>query len=208
MIKKISKAISFSIVILLLTSCKSSAELTSSKAITLFNGKDLSGWTIHGTEKWYVEEGVLIAENGIDEAFGYLKTDKNYKNFELIAEFKLSEKGNSGVFIHSTIDENVKIEGWQIEIAPPGHKLGGIHKYDSGWLNQPDPEKDQFFNEGTWNTMKVVVNNNNITTWLNNHQMATYTDEKIGNTTGGIAFQIHKGKVAKIAWRNIKLIKL
>ena len=55
---------------------------------SLFNGKDLTGWTIHGTEKWYVENGELICESGPDKQYGYLSTNKNYKNFELTLEFK------------------------------------------------------------------------------------------------------------------------
>lgn len=30
----------------------------------LFNGKNLDGWTIYGTEKWFVEDGLLICESG------------------------------------------------------------------------------------------------------------------------------------------------
>ena len=35
--------------------------------ISLFNGKDLSGWKVHGTEKWYVEDGDLVCESGPEE---------------------------------------------------------------------------------------------------------------------------------------------
>jgi Domain of Unknown Function (DUF1080) len=57
------------------------------KFVSLFNGKDLTGWTIHGTEKWYVEKGHLICESGPDKQYGYLSTNKNYKNFILDLEF-------------------------------------------------------------------------------------------------------------------------
>ena len=40
--------------------------------IDLFNGIDLSGWIIHGTEKWYVKNGELVSENGPDKQYGYL----------------------------------------------------------------------------------------------------------------------------------------
>ena len=56
--------------------------------IKLFNGKDLSGWEVYGTEKWYVEKGLLISESGPDEEYGYLGTKENYKDFELNLEFK------------------------------------------------------------------------------------------------------------------------
>lgn len=43
---------------------------------SLFNGKDLSGWVIHGTEKWYAKNGELICESGPDKEYGYLATGK------------------------------------------------------------------------------------------------------------------------------------
>lgn len=85
---------------------------------SLFNGKDLSGWNIHGTEKWYVENGELVCESGPDKQYGYLSTNQSYKNFILTLDFKLEANGNSGVFIRSSI-EGTKINGWQVEVAPP-----------------------------------------------------------------------------------------
>ena len=43
---------------------------------SLFNGKNLDGWTLHGTELWYVEDGLLICESGPEKAYGYLSTNK------------------------------------------------------------------------------------------------------------------------------------
>jgi hypothetical protein len=37
------------------------------KQQALFNGKDLSGWKVYGTEKWYVEDGLLVCESGADK---------------------------------------------------------------------------------------------------------------------------------------------
>ena len=42
--------------------------------VSLFNGVDLTGWIIHGTEKWYVENAELVCENGPDNEYGYLST--------------------------------------------------------------------------------------------------------------------------------------
>src|SRR5688572_33256366 len=85
----------------------------------LFNGKDLTGWDVYGTEKWYVENGELICESGPDKQYGYLATQKEYKNFELTVEFKQESNGNSGVFFHSSI-EGTRVTGWQAEVAPAG----------------------------------------------------------------------------------------
>ena len=70
---------------------------------SLFNGKDLTGWKIYGTEKWYVEKGELVCESGPDKQYGYFATEKEYKDFELTLEFKQESNGNSGVFFHSRL---------------------------------------------------------------------------------------------------------
>ena len=180
----------------------------SQKAVSIFNGKDLSGWTIHGTEKWYVQDGLLVCESGPDKAYGYLSTDKTYKNFDLTLDFNQSANGNSGVFFRSSI-EGVKISGWQAEVAPPGHNTGGIYEsYGRGWLIQPEAEKDKYLKFGDWNTYRIRVVGDQVTTWLNGHEMITLKDEKIGQGDGFIALQIHDGGGIKVSWRNIKIKSL
>jgi hypothetical protein len=175
---------------------------------SLFNGKDLSGWKIYGTEKWYVEDGLLVCESGPDQAYGYLATDKHYKNFELTLEFKQEASGNSGVFIRSTV-EGIKVSGWQVEVAPSGLHTGGIYEsYGRGWLIKPDAEKEKVLNEGEWNKMKIVANGDTVTSYLNGVEMVSITDAKIGAGEGSVALQIHDGGGIKVKWRNIKIKEL
>lgn len=178
------------------------------ESISLFNGVDLSGWTIHGTEKWYVEDGDLVCENGSDNEYGYLSTDKYYDDFVLTLEYKQESNGNSGVFFRSTLD-GIIINGWQVEISPPGHDTGGIYEsYGRGWLIKPDPIKDKSLKYGDWNSMKIMVKGDNVKTWLNGVEMIHIKDQKIGEGKGSIALQIHAGDDVKVRWRNIKLEKL
>ena len=176
---------------------------------SIFNGKDLTGWTIHGTEKWYVDKnGDMICESGPDKEYGYLSTDKNYKNFELTLEFKQEANGNSGVFFRSSI-EGVKISGWQVEVAPPDLHTGGIYEsYGREWLIQPKKEDEKILKMGEWNTMKIRAVGDDVTTWLNGHQMVHIKDAKIGQGVGFIALQIHAGGGIKVRWRNIKIKEL
>ena len=177
-----------------------------SQEISLFNGKDLSGWTIYGTEKWYVEDGLLVSESGPDKQYGYLATDKYYDDFELTLEFKQEANGNSGVFVRSTVD-GTKVSGWQVEVAPPGHNTGGVYEsYGRGWLIKPDPEKDKVLKVGEWNTMKIKLSGNKLTSWLNGTEMISITDDKIGAGKGAIALQIHDGGGIKVKWRNINIV--
>jgi len=178
------------------------------KKQTLFNGKDLSGWKIYGTEKWYVEDGLLVCESGPDKEYGYLGTEKTFKDFELTLEFKQEADGNSGVFFHSSI-EGTKVAGWQVEVAPPGHSTGGIYEsYKRGWIIKPDPEKDKALKMGEWNKMKIRVVGNVVTTYLNGTQMINLDDAAIGSISGSIALQIHSGGGIKVSWRKIKIKEL
>jgi hypothetical protein len=175
---------------------------------SIFNGKDLSGWTIYGTEKWYVEDGLLVCESGPEKEYGYLGTEKHYKNFELTLKFKQESDGNSGVFIRSTVD-GTKVSGWQVEVAPKGKHTGGVYEsYGRGWLIKPTPEKEEVLKEGEWNDLKIRVDGDVLTSWLNGEQMITIDDEKIGKGVGSIALQIHSGGGIKIKWKNIKVKEL
>jgi len=175
---------------------------------SLFNGKDLTGWTIYGTEKWYVEDGLLVCESGPDKEYGYLGTVKEYDDFELTLEFKQGADGNSGVFFRSSI-EGTKITGWQAEVAPPGNNTGGIYEsYGREWLIQPDPKLDKYLKFGEWNNMKIRVKGELVETWLNGQKMIELRDEKIGEAKGIIALQIHSGGGIKVQWRNLNILNL
>ena len=180
----------------------------SAQAKNLFNGKDLTGWTVHGTEKWYVEDGVLVCESGPDKQYSYLSTDQPYKNFILTVKFKQEANGNSGVFIRSGI-EGTKISGWQVEVAPEGKHTGGIYEsYGRGWLIQPKPEDEKRLKVGKWNTLKIKAVGDEVTTWLNGHQMVYFKDEKIGKGEGFIALQIHDGGGIKVRWKDLMISEI
>lgn len=186
-----------------------SVSAVSQKKEKLFNGKDLAGWTIHGTEKWWVDNGLLVCESGPDKEYGYLSTNKDYKNFILTLQFLQEANGNSGVFFRSKITDGVKINGWQAEVAPPGQHTGGIYEsYGRGWLVQPDPQDEQYLKMGEWNHYKIKVDGDEVTTWLNGHKICFIKDEQIGSGEGFIALQIHSGGGIKVSWKNIEITEL
>src|SRR5688572_7955309 len=69
--------------------------------VSLFNGTDLTGWKPVGNEKWTIEDGAIHGQ-GVTKEYGYLATEKNYKDFHLFLRFKCLAGGNSGVFVHSS----------------------------------------------------------------------------------------------------------
>ena len=178
------------------------------KKESLFNGKDLTGWKIYGTEKWYVENGLLVCESGPDKKYGYLATEKFYKNFDITVEFLQEANGNSGLFFRSTI-EGTKVTGWQCEVAPQGKDTGGIYEsYGRGWLKQIEDEKENILKPGKWNKLRLRVEGNRVQTWLNGKPMVDFSDEKIGKANGSIALQIHDGGGIKVKWRKLIIQEL
>ena len=189
----------------LLFSCTENQKL---ETISLFNGENLDGWIIYGTEKWYVEDYELVCESGPDKEYGYLGTEENFDDFILTLQFKQENNGNSGVFFRSSVD-GTKVKGWQVEVAPPGLHSGGIYEsYGRGWLIKPDSAKDSVVKMGEWNSMKIKVISDEVTTSINGIEMIKIKDSIIGKGIGGVALQIHDGGGIKVRWKNLKIQKL
>ena len=196
------------LIIVLIFMAISCGETKNSEIISLFNGENLDGWIIYGTEKWYVEDNELVCESGPDKQYGYLGTEKNFDDFILSLQFMQENNGNSGVFFRSTVD-GTKVKGWQVEVAPPGLHSGGIYEsYGRGWLIKPDSSKDSIVKMGEWNDMKIKVIGNDVTTWINNTEMIKIEDSIIGKGIGGVALQIHDGGGIKVRWKNLKIQEL
>jgi len=177
------------------------------KKTILFNGIDLSGWEIHGTEKWYVEGGELVCESGQDHKYGYLSTVKQYKDFDFSLLFKQESDGNSGVFFRSTFEDTL-VKGWQVEVAPKGKDTGGIYEsYGRGWLEKIPDSKEAVLAQGSWNKLRVKVIDDHVQTWLNGIKMVDLFDKDIGKGIGSIALQIHSGDSVKVRWRDLHLIE-
>ena len=176
--------------------------------VNLFNGENLDGWVEYGNELWYVEDGLLVCESGPEEQYGYLATEKFYKDFDLSVDFKQVSDGNSGIFFRSVF-EGTRVTGWQVEVAPPDHDSGGIYEsYGRGWLEQIPEENEGYLKEGEWNTMRIKVVGPKVTTWLNGNLMVELDDPKIGKANGRIALQIHDGGGIKVLWRNLVVQEL
>lgn len=148
----------------------------------LWNGKSFYGWRgiykdnfpKHG---WIVENGELIClGNEMPDSLkgGDIITDKRYRNFELKCEFKISDKGNSG--IKYFVDESLE--------SSPGHGLGlefAILDNKSWPYDKPEynrtcgslydliraPENTKVKSNGEWNKARIIVNGNHIEHWLN-----------------------------------------
>ena len=198
----------FTLSVVILVGAFQVVQAQSNQWIEMFNGKDLTGWKIHGTEKWYVSDGELISESGPDKQYGYLASEAIYKDFELVLHFKQEANGNSGVFFRSSLD-GTRITGWQAEVAPRGSDTGGVYEsYGRGWLYQIPDYKEAILKEDDWNELRVKVVADRVQTFLNGQPMVDFVDDKIGQAEGVIALQIHDGGGIKVRWKDLRIRRL
>jgi hypothetical protein len=177
--------------------------------IPLFNGKDLAGWKNNGEEKWIAERGTILCESSANK-YGYLATEKTYRDFDLRLKFKGEASGNSGVFFHSKItgidpQHGPDVEGMQVEVDPSvGKHTGGLYESGGrGWVIQPSSEGELALKPGEWNDLELSVHGSHIITRLNGVRVADYNDAAPKFTDGVIALQIHTGGGVRMRWKDI-----
>jgi hypothetical protein len=181
------------------------AKLPGEDWVQLFNGKDLSGWSEVGKEKWEVQDG-MIHGRAITNAYGYLKTVNSYKDFQLALQFKCNGNGNSGVFFHvdfkpGTADVS---QGLQFEIdCTLGQHTGGVYGDGRQWIVWPSPQNEIVVRRGEWNEYLVTVEGNHYTSRLNGVPMIDFTDPKPKSFDGPIALQLHSGGKGDMVFKEI-----
>jgi hypothetical protein len=175
--------------------------------ISLFNGKDLAGWIQIGKEKWDVQDGTIYGE-GVTDQYGYLMTQKDYKDFDLSLRFKCEADGNSGVYLRTRFKPgtvNVS-DGYQVEIDRVlNHHTGGLYGDNRGWMVWPAPEYETVIRPYDWNDTLIQVIGNRTIVRLNGVQVVDYTNPEPKSFDGGIALQLHSGGQGKMRFRDIYL---
>ena len=173
--------------------------------VSLFNGKDLTGWVEVGKEKWTVEEG-LIRGQAISKAYGYLQTAKDYKDFHLSLKFKCVGDGNSGVFFHTAFKPGTPdiTRGLQFEVdCVVGKHTGGIYGDGRNWIVWPSPENELVVRRDEWNEYLLKVEGNRYVAWLNGVLMVDFTDPAPRSFDGPIALQLHSGGRGDMMFKDI-----
>lgn len=173
--------------------------------IQLFNEKDLTGWSNVGAESWTVEGDGILHGKGLTKAYGYLQTDKDYKDFQMSLRFKCVGDGNSGVFFHTGFKGVDASQGMQFEIdCTMMHHTAGVYAEDGrGWVVWPAPENEGVVRKGEWNDYQVEVIGNRYRSRLNGVQMVDFTDPKPGAPDGTIALQLHAGGEGNMQFKDI-----
>ncbi len=136
----------------------------------LFDGESLKGWTVAGADgSWLVEDGTLHCTG--KGGGGMIYADGVYRNFELKLDFKVSPKGNSGVFLR-TWDKNDPVHtGIEVQVldsygkeTPGKHDCGAIYDIQA-------PSKNAVKPAGEWNTYHIIVKDSQIVVFLNGEKI-------------------------------------
>ena len=124
--------------------------------VSLFNGKDLNGWTVRGNAVWTVKDGVLSGEGGQ----GHIYADPEVRNFEVKGEFRITDKGNganSGLYFRAHApkeDQNSFPGGYEAQIC------NNQDAY-TGWLWKPGTPTGKasalLTKDGEWFSLRVSV---------------------------------------------------
>jgi hypothetical protein len=173
--------------------------------VQIFNGKDLTGWVEVGKEKWTVEDGEIKGE-AITKAYGYLQTEKEYKDFHLSIKFKCAGSGNSGVFFHTAFKPGTPdiTRGLQVEVdCRIGQHTGGIYGDGRGWIVWPSPENELNVRKTDWNEYTIKVEGNRYISRLNGIVMVDFTDPNPKSFDGPIALQLHSGGEGNMRFKDI-----
>lgn len=177
--------------------------------VSLFNGKDMTGWQTHETDKingWGVQNGTLKnttpkTDFSATGAYANLKTTSKFDDFRLHIEFLVEEQRNSGVYLRGmyeaqVVDRDSRMQG----IQGVGAIFGAIK-----------PTKNAGKPGGQWQTYDITLVDRHITVVLNGQKVI---DNKpiIGPTAGAVhtnpvlAGPIYlQGDHTNVAYRNIYL---
>lgn len=153
--------------------------------VSLFDGKSLKGW--HGFNKtgeiknWDIEEGAMVCLGAAKDAHGGdIVTDKDYENFELTWDWKITKGGNSGVMYH--VIEIPKYQApyetgpeYQVidDIGFPD-KLEAWQKAGADYAMYPPNENKKLKPVGEWNSSKIVFDKGHVEHWLNGEKIVEF----------------------------------
>ena len=203
--------------------------------VKIFDGKTLAGWKGLEGFWSVEDGAIVGKESKDHPApQTFLVYEKPLANFELHYKFKFATPaGNSGVQFRSQIydEKNLAVGGYQADCDAGNtytgciydeHNIAGkrgvmstrgektVWTAETKRENTPLPEsKDAlkgFIKAGDWNDVELVANGNHITYTINGHLMTDLTDESPKALTEGvIAFQLHKGFVMTVQFKDIEL---
>jgi hypothetical protein len=185
--------------------------------ISLFNGKDFTGWKIAGDQSTFkIKDGAMVANGPVAHAFydGPV-SNHNFKNFELMVDVMTAPNSNGGIYFHTEFQEKgFPRKGFEVQVNTTYErdpiKSGSLyHVKDIGASDIQGLTKD---NE--WFTEHIIVKDRTVTIKLNGKEVVQWTQPTDWNggregsgrvlSSGTIAFQGHDPN-STVYYKNVRI---
>lgn len=164
---------------------KNEADTATAAWISLFDGKTLDGW--HGYNKtgeiknWTIEDSAMVCLGVAQgDTGGDIVTDREFEDFELTWEWKITKGGNSGVMYHVVETTQYKApfetgpEYQVIDDMGYADKLEESQKAGADYGMYQANEKKKLMPVGEWNTSKIVFDKGHVEHWLNGEKVVEF----------------------------------
>jgi hypothetical protein len=174
---------------------------TSGGWVTLLDGSNMQGWYPVGDANWRVENGAVVADKRTGKESGYLVSDKSYGDFELHAEFWVSDDANSGIFLRCgnpwVFNGKICYEANIFDQRKdPAYGTGGVPNFAK--VIPPMPKAG-----GKWNSYDITLKGTHLVLLLNGVKTAEADDGTL--RSGQIALQYGQGMVK---FRSVRIREL
>lgn len=209
--------------------CQKSA--TDDGFISMFNGKDLTGWKGGDRSFWSAQDGTLVGESTEKHPCPKTQylwwTEKKPTDFTFTCKFKMcGAGGNSGVQFRSDVTPDGEMVGYQgdMELGPSWtgclyhtrrHII--VKRGEKGLIAEDGTKKLEQFADGKklldlvkwdkWNTYEIIVKGTDITLKINGQLMMKVDDrdKKFPIKDGFIGIQLHQGPFMRVEYKDIKI---
>ncbi len=162
---------------------------------TLLEGSSLKGWNVVGDANWEV----AVADKAVqaNKGTGFLVTPVQYGDFQITADFWVTDDANSGIFIRCEDPKTINaMNAYEVNIydkrPDQTYRTGGI-------VDVAKPES-VVMTGGKWNTIDITARGTKLTVLINGMKMVDVNDTK--HAKGAIALQYGAGTVK---FRNVRL---
>jgi len=184
--------------------------------VSLFNGKDLTGWKVNeNTGTFSVRDGAIVSHGPRSHCF-YTGDFHNhtFKNFELMVDVMTLPNSNGGIYVDTEFqDKGFPDKGFEVQV----NNTYPNDARKTASLYEVQDVKEQLAKDNVWFTEHIIVKGNNITVKLNGKEVVNWTQpadwagtkdftgRRIG--AGTIALQGHDAG-STVFYKNIRIRSL
>ena len=162
----------------------------------LLDGKSLKGWNTVGDANWTAVDGAVQADKGS----GFLVTPASYRDFQITAEFWVTEDANSGIFLRCSDPKTInQTNAYEVNIFDKRPD----QSYRTGGIVDVAKPASVILTGGKWNTYDITAKGPQLTVVLNGARVVDVKDTR--HADGPIALQYAAGTVK---FRNVRIRRL